>query len=82
MRAAQQAVVAPEMQGRFFAVRFSAFTALSPISLTIAGPIADRMGVRPFWFIVPVVGMVMAYIWRFVPSIYRIEDQAKARSEA
>jgi DHA3 family macrolide efflux protein-like MFS transporter len=73
-RAAEQAVVAPEMQGRFFAVSFSIFTALSPISLSIFGPLADIWGVRVFWFLMPIAGGVLAAIRRWVPSIYNLED--------
>ena len=81
-RATQQSTVAPEMQGRFFAVRFSAFTALTPISLAIAGPIADAFGVRLFWFLMPIVSLISAAIWRFVPEIYHIEDRAHEKRSA
>jgi DHA3 family macrolide efflux protein-like MFS transporter len=73
-RAAEQAAVAPEMQGRFFAVSFSMFTALSPISLSIFGPLADIWGVRVFWFLMPAAGFAIAAIRRWVPSIYHLED--------
>ncbi|NLS78141.1 MAG: MFS transporter [Chloroflexi bacterium] len=73
-RAAEQVAVAPEMQGRFFAVRQAAFTALSPISLSIFGPVADAIGVRIFWILMPAAGLVNALVRRFVPAIYHMED--------
>jgi DHA3 family macrolide efflux protein-like MFS transporter len=45
-----QAKVAPEMQGRFFAILSSIITLTSPISLSIAGPLSDRFGLQ-YWYI-------------------------------
>ena len=39
-----QAKVAPDMQGRVFTVMMSASSAMSPLGLAIAGPVADRLG--------------------------------------
>lgn len=74
MRAAEQVAVAPEMQGRFFAVSHAIFTGLTPISLSLFGPLADVVGVRIFWFLMPAAGLLLAVIRRLVPSIYHIED--------
>ncbi|NLD72185.1 MAG: MFS transporter [Chloroflexi bacterium] len=74
MRAAEQAAVDPKMQGRFFAVSHATFTGLTPISLAIFGPLADTWGVRPFWFLMPAAGIVLAIVRRGIPSIYRLED--------
>src|SRR5688572_18430683 len=49
MGALLQARIAPEMQGRVFAVMGSLMTILSPLALLIAGPLADRFGVQ-IWF--------------------------------
>ena len=68
-----QAVVAPEMQGRVFTLISSAATAMTPLSLLIAGPLADKVGVQA-WFIVG--GIVTALIGLgafFVPAILNIE---------
>ena len=84
MRAAEQAAVAPEMQGRFFAVSHAAFTGLTPISLAIFGPLADVWGVRPFWFLMPAAGLVLAAVRRAIPGIYHMEDagaDGRARAE-
>ena len=77
IRAAQQAAVAPEVQGRYFAVNMSVATAVTPISLGIAGPLADAWGVRPFWFMAAAIAAVIGLIRRFTPGIYRLEDGSR-----
>jgi DHA3 family macrolide efflux protein-like MFS transporter len=42
--------VPPEMQARVFTLVISGATAMVPIGLSIAGPLADQVGVRP-WFV-------------------------------
>ena len=78
MRAAQQSVVAPEMQGRYFALNHSLYAALGPISLAIAAPLVERWGVRPLWFVAAAMAALVALLRRFVPSIYYLEDQVEA----
>ena len=46
-----QTVVPNEVQGRVFTLAMSASAAMSPLGLAIAGPVADRLGVR-IWFVV------------------------------
>jgi zinc transporter ZupT len=75
LKAAQQTVVAPEMQGRFFTINESLFTAMGPLSLAIAAPLADRFGVRPFWLVAAAGGLVIALIRRLTPAIYAIEGR-------
>jgi len=75
IRAAQQTVVAPEMQGRFFTLNESIFSAMGPLALIAAAPLADRFGVRPFWFACAAGGLVIVLIRRFVSAIYYIEDR-------
>jgi DHA3 family macrolide efflux protein-like MFS transporter len=75
IRATFQAVVSPEMQGRFFALNQSTIAAMAPLALTVAGPLADRFGVRPFWFASTVGAFTIALIRVLTPSILYIEDQ-------
>ncbi len=52
----------------------SGATAMSPLGLAIAGPVADALGVQ-FWFLT--AGIVTAAVGLaafFVPAIMRIED--------
>ncbi len=49
--AVMQATVEPAMQGRVFTLLGSASTAMMPLGLVLAGPLADIFGVRT-WFLV------------------------------
>jgi DHA3 family macrolide efflux protein-like MFS transporter len=72
--ALHQTIVAPEMQGRVLTVMMSVSAAVSPISMAIAGPIADAWGVR-VWYLIggtgPALLMIAAF---FAPPIMHLED--------
>ncbi|HAF70097.1 MAG: Multidrug resistance protein [Acetothermia bacterium 64_32] len=53
-----QARVSPEVQGRVFSLLSSMVTAISPLSLAVAGPVADLVGIRPMYAIAG-AGMVL-----------------------
>ncbi|MCX7682684.1 MAG: MFS transporter [Anaerolineae bacterium] len=69
-----QAKVAPDMQGRIFTVIQSAATATSPLSMVIAGPVADWLGVRVWYIVAGTVCILMAIVAAFVPIIVHLED--------
>jgi len=46
-----QTTIAPEMQGRVFTLITSPDKGISPVSLAVAGPLAEQFGVR-FWYVV------------------------------
>ncbi len=73
-----QAVVSPEMQGRVFTLLVSAAKATSPLSLVIAGPVADRFGVRVWYIIAGIGSMLMGIVAFFVPAIVHLEDDRRA----
>jgi DHA3 family macrolide efflux protein-like MFS transporter len=77
-----QAIIAPEMQGRVFMVVGSMCTAMMPLSLAIAGPLADVVGVRAWYVVGGVLCMVMGAGAFFVPAIVNIEDQSKGATTA
>jgi MFS transporter, DHA3 family, macrolide efflux protein len=73
MFALMQSIVPPEVQGRVFALLISGSTAMSPIGLAIAGPVADVLGVQ-FWFVVGGIGIVAMGVGAFmVPAIRGLE---------
>lgn len=75
VHAVLQAVVAPEMQGRVFTLLQSAATAMMPIGLLFAGPMADRFGVQ-VWFIAGgLVTFLVGIGSYFIPAFRDIEDQ-------
>jgi len=79
LRATFRGVVHPAMQGRVGALMGSLATAMNPLGLAIAGPVADVIGVKP-WFAIAggvLVAGGLAGLW--LPSLARIETEAEAR---
>ena len=72
--AALQAIVAPEMQGRVFTVVASMSSAAFPLSLAVAGPVADAIGLRPWYVVGGLVCTLMGLGACFVPVIVNIEQ--------
>ena len=72
--AIMQAVVAPEMQGRFFTVMNTMSAAMSPLGLLLAGPVADAFGVQ-IWFLIGAIGLlVIGGLFLLIPSLRKLED--------
>ncbi|MBL7063085.1 MAG: MFS transporter [Anaerolineae bacterium] len=69
-----QAIVAPKMQGRVFAVVASMSSAAFPLSLAVAGPVADAIGLRPWYVVGGIVCTLMGLGACFVPVIVNIEQ--------
>jgi DHA3 family macrolide efflux protein-like MFS transporter len=69
-----QASVAPEMQGRVFTLLISAVKIASPLSLVIAGPIADLVGVRIWYVVAGVACLLMGVAGFFVPAVVYLEE--------
>jgi len=74
MFAVLQAKVAPEMQGRVFTLTHSAAKAMAPLSLAIAGPVADRFGVQIWYVVAGTACALMGVLGFFVPAIAHLED--------
>lgn len=69
-----QSSIAPEVQGRVFSLLGAGATAMMPLSLLIAGPIADWLGVR-FWYIIGGSVCILATAAAcFIPAIMNIEE--------
>ncbi len=69
-----QSAVAPEMQGRVFALIQSAASAMMPLSLLVAGPIADALGVRVWYLVGGLVCIAVGLIAFTVPAIMHVEE--------
>ncbi len=68
-----QVAVDPAMQGRVFTLVGSLATAMTPLSLAFAGPLADRFGV-PAWYVAGgVICTLMGLIGFFIPSVMTVE---------
>jgi len=73
--AIMQAQVAPEMQGRVFTLLGAAASAMTPLSLAVAGPVADAVGVSP-WYVAGGLGcLLMAGLGLMLPPVMHIEDE-------
>jgi len=72
--AALQASVDPEMQGRIFTLIGSFASAMSPLGLLAAGPVADHLGVQTWFLIGGVVTLVMALTMFTIPAVVRFEE--------
>ena len=78
LQALIQSTVSPEMQGRVFTLLGSLVTAMSPLSLAMAGPIADWLGIQ-FWYIVGGAIMIaVGLIALSIPTVMHIEDEHAA----
>jgi DHA3 family macrolide efflux protein-like MFS transporter len=81
-----QEVVAPEMQGRVFTLVMSLCNAMTPLSLALAGPAADALGIRTLYVVGGVAQMLMGLTGFLVPAIMHVEDnhrrQVASRTEA
>ena len=71
-----QVAVRPGMQGRIFTLVMSGASAMSPVGLAIAGPVADALGVQIWFLIGGIATIAMGVGALFVPAIMRIEDRA------
>jgi DHA3 family macrolide efflux protein-like MFS transporter len=78
-----QAVVAPEMQGRVFALMGSLTAAMMPLGLIIAGPMADIVGVQAWFVMGGIVCIVTGVASFFIRDLQTLEDgRPSAQPEA
>jgi DHA3 family macrolide efflux protein-like MFS transporter len=70
-----QATVAPSMQGRVFTLLGSGATAMMPLGLAVAGPLADVIGVRTWFVLGGVVTLAAGIGGLFMRSLADIEQE-------
>ncbi|XSG73124.1 MFS transporter [Herpetosiphon llansteffanensis] len=70
-----QGVIAPELQGRVFSLISSFATAMAPIGLLLAGPIADAFGLRIWYILGGVVTIAMGVLGFGLRSVMTMESQ-------
>jgi MFS transporter, DHA3 family, macrolide efflux protein len=81
LHAMLQATVRPEMQGRVMSLISSAAIAMTPLSLAVAGPVADLVGIRSWYIFGGVVCIIIGAIGFFVPAIMNIEQNHQSGGE-
>ena len=69
-----QATIDPAMQGRVLSLIGAGATAMSPISLLVAGPVADNLGLRTWYIVGGIISVIAALSAYFIPAIMGIED--------
>ena len=69
-----QACVPKGMQGRVFALMGSMSMAAAPIGLAFGGPIADSIGIQPWFLIAGIPTALIGVTAFFIPSVMGIED--------
>jgi DHA3 family macrolide efflux protein-like MFS transporter len=69
-----QGVVSPDMQGRVFTVLQSAAAGMSPLSMAVAGPLADALGVQTWYLVGGVACVIMGISGLFMPVLMHLED--------
>jgi MFS transporter, DHA3 family, macrolide efflux protein len=79
--AMMQANVKPEMQGRVMGVVISLSTLMTPISLAIAGPVSDLIGIRTWYWVAGLLCLLMGIAAFFTPVIMNVESNRHGHSK-
>jgi DHA3 family macrolide efflux protein-like MFS transporter len=74
-----QSTVAPEMQGRVFALLGSLVSISSPLGLAIAGPVSDRFGIQVWFVVAGILCIAVGISAFFIPAILHIEENHTAK---
>ncbi len=74
-----QARVAPEMQGRVFTLINSLASAMSPLGMLAAAPVAERFGIRAWFLLGGISCILLAITGLFIPAVVHIEDNHKSQ---
>lgn len=74
-----QAAIAPEMQGRVFAFVMSLSSAIAPLGLLLAGPVADTLGLLSWFIVGGLVCAGMGVLGLFIPAVMNIEGEGGER---
>lgn len=70
-----QATVVPDMQARVFSLLTSVGSAMVPLGLIFAGPIADFAGIQVWFLFGGLACVFMAILGVFIPAVRNIEGQ-------
>ena len=72
-----QSSIVPEMQGRVFGLISSVSSLVSPLSLLVAGPISDAIGIRSWYWVAGFACILMAFVSLLIRPIMAIEEQGQ-----
>jgi len=74
-----QSTVAPEMQGRVFALLGSLTSISAPLGLAVAGPVSDRFGIQVWFVVAGILCIAVGISAFFIPAILHIEENHTAK---
>jgi MFS transporter, DHA3 family, macrolide efflux protein len=77
LQAIMQSRVAPEMQGRVMGTTSSICTAMMPLSMLIAAPVAELLGLRVWYWLGGALVILIGLGAFFVPSIMALDHAQK-----
>ncbi len=78
--AVMQATIAPDKQGRVMALIGALSTAVTPLSLLVAGPIADAFGVQVWYLVGGVTCLALGVAGFFIPALANIEAEMRRQA--
>jgi DHA3 family macrolide efflux protein-like MFS transporter len=76
-----QSTVAPDIQGRVFTLFGSLIWITSPLGLSMAGPISDRLGLQVWYLVAGVLGIAATAVFLLVPAARDIEENANGNEK-
>ena len=82
LHALLQTVVPAEIQGRVLSLIGSAAMAMSPISLLIAGPVSDKIGIQTWYLVSGVLCIITALAGFLLPAVMNIESNHRKTAPA
>jgi DHA3 family macrolide efflux protein-like MFS transporter len=74
-----QSKVAPEMQGRVFTLVSSISSAMVPLSMILAGPLAEALGILAWYWISGIGCLIIGAGAFWIPRLVKIEEQVEPR---
>jgi len=75
LTAIMNTVIARDMQGRVFSLYGSIVTLMIPLSLVIAGPVADALGIRSLYFIASAGWLIILPLAMLSKPLMNLENQ-------
>lgn len=72
-----QSIVTPEMQGRVISLLIASAAGMAPLSLIVAGPISDALGIRVWYVVAGVTCLVIGAAGFFVRPVMELEERVK-----
>lgn len=73
-----QSLVEPDMQGRVMSLINSIAQAMMPLSLLVAGPIADATSLQAWYWVAGILCALLSLGGFFIPALYNIEENHHA----